>query len=100
MDFILASAIGKVRNKNRVGFATTLYTLWRSLGVPEDAINLLANLGLSLSAKDGAKKTRKRVEAQRATLAATLRKPAALTVSCIVFDNIDISFGSRSFQQG
>ncbi len=68
--------------------------------MPEDAINLLANLGLSLSAKDGAKKTRKRVEAQRATLAATLRKPAALTVSCIVFDNIDISFGSRSFQQG
>ncbi len=96
---ILASAIGKVRNKNRVGFASTLYTLWRSLGVPEDAINVLASLGLSLSSKDGAKKTRRQVEAQRGSLAAILRKPNAVMDSCIVFDNIDISLSSRSFNK-
>jgi hypothetical protein len=89
---ILASAIGKVRNKNRVGFATTLYALWNSLGVPEMAINVLANLGL-------AKKTREQVTAERAKLAVIMRKARTVNESCVVFDNIDVSLGSRSFSK-
>ena len=37
---VLASAIGKVRNVRHCGFATALYGVWSSLGVPGDAIDI------------------------------------------------------------
>ncbi len=66
---------------------------------PEVAINVLANLGLSLSAKDGAKKTREQVTAERTKLAVIMRKARTVNESCVVFDNIDVSLGSRSFSK-
>ncbi len=94
---ILASALGKVRNKRRCGFAEPLYVLWKSLGVPIEAINILANLGLSLSATDGASKMRAIVDCERSKLLKILGKCNANLSSCAVFDNIDFSLGTKSF---
>ncbi len=96
---ILCSAIGKVRNKNRVGFAVALHVLWKSLDLSADAINVLASLGLSVSAKDGAKRQRVQVDVERGRLATFLRKAMSATESCVVFDNVDMSIGSRSFKK-
>ncbi len=94
---VLASAIGKVRNVRRCGFAEVLYALWKSIGVPVEAINILSNLGLSLSASDGASKMKATVNAERKKLAYELYLPGAALISCVVFDNIDVSLGTRSF---
>lgn len=94
---VLASAIGKVRHVRRCGFAEVLYVLWKSLGVPVEAINILANLGLSLSARDGASKMNATVKSERKSLANALKLPGAAMTSCVVFDNVDVSLGTKSF---
>lgn len=94
---ILATAIGKVRNVRSCAFAAPLYVVWRSLGVPVDGINVLANLGLSLSAKDGAAKLKEEVEAERRKLARALKTDGAAAGVCVVFDNIDVALGTKSF---
>jgi hypothetical protein len=94
---VLASAIGKVRNVRRCGFAAALYVVWRSLGVPGDAIDVLANLGLSVSARDGAERTKIEVDEERRKLARTLKVKGAAEGVCVVFDNIDVLLGTRSF---
>ena len=94
---ILASAIAKVRNLRNCGFADALYVMWKSLGVPSDAINVLANLGLSASVERGGKMTRDAVAVQRASLDKSLLKYGAAQTLCVVFDNIDVQLGTRSF---
>ncbi len=94
---VLASAIGKVRNSRRCGFAGVLYALWKSLGVPVDAINILGNLGLSLSASDGAAKMVAQVRQERDSLDRELGKKFAAQGCCVVFDNIDYMLGTQSF---
>jgi hypothetical protein len=94
---ILAAAIGKVRNVRSCAFAAPLYVMWRSLGVPVDAINVLANLGLSVSAKEGAARLKEEVEAERKKLARALYADGAAAGVCIVFDNIDVALGTKSF---
>ncbi len=94
---VLASAIGKVRNSRRCGMALALYALWKSLGVPVEAINILGNLGLSLSASDGAMKMAVQVKQEREALDRELGKKHAAEECCIVFDNIDYMLGTQSF---
>ncbi len=94
---LIASAIGKVRNVRHCGFSAALYVLWKSLGVPVVAINVLAGLGLSVSAKDGAAKMQVEVSSERDKLARQLMRAGAAENACIVFDNIDYLLGTRSF---
>jgi len=96
---IIASAIGKVRNQRNSSLARLLYLLWKSLGVPIGAINVLAGLGLSLSDKDGQTKLKLIVENERSKLSRSLMRQSAVAASCVVFDNIDFATGTKSFVQ-
>lgn len=97
---LLACALGKLRTQQASALGCHLFRLWRQLGVPNDAIDCLAALGLSVTCKRGKEEELRLVKAAQNQLLHLTRKRGSGQLYYGSVDNLDENYKSFKQQMG